>query len=72
MDIDTELELVSVTTWALLVVFWTWFGKVNGFGARVALGAAPVPDSVTICAPLVPLSVKVRVPDAVPEAVGWK
>jgi hypothetical protein len=47
-----------------------WLPKVRLEGKTVSVGTAPVPDKVTVCGLPLALSVMVRVPLAVPAAVG--
>jgi len=56
-------EFVSITDWALLVVFTGWSAKVRLVGARATFGAAaPVPARGTVCGLFAALSVRVKVP----------
>jgi hypothetical protein len=68
-------ELVSVTTWAVLVVLTVWLPNAMELGLRVAPGAetcVPVPVSGMTCGLPMSLFVKVRVPVCAPAVVGLK
>ena len=59
----------------MLVLPTSWFPKLRVDGARLAIGAMPVPLSEAVCVvPLTPplLSVTVSVPLRVPDAAGVK
>ncbi len=69
-----EPVLVSVTVCAALVVPTVWLAKASEVAERLAVvaGAVPVPVRVTDCGLSEALSVMLRVPVRVPEAVGVK
>ena len=63
-------ELSSVTCWVALVVFNCCAAKERLSGVSVSVaGRTPTPVSDAVCVPT--LSVMLRVPVRVPEAVGW-
>jgi hypothetical protein len=66
--------LVSVTVCAALVVPTVWLANVNEEAERltVVVGAVPVPVRLTVCGLPEALSVMLKVPVRVPEAVGVK
>jgi hypothetical protein len=64
--------LVRVTVCAALVVFTTWFAKVNDAGDRFATGPMPVPLKLTPGRGPVVLLFKPKEPLPVPRAVGAK
>src|SRR5271157_1454017 len=64
--------LVSVTACAELVVLTSWLLKDRLVGDRVTPGAVPVPERATVCGLPEAVSVMVRVPFRVPDAVGVK
>jgi hypothetical protein len=61
--------LVSVTVCEGLVVFAGSDGKVGG-ADKLTVGPVPVPVNGTVCGLSLALSVRVRIPDRVPLAVG--
>lgn len=64
-------EFVRVMDWAVLVVPTVCDEKVSDVGFRVAAGApTAVPVNVIVCGEVVVLSVRMRLPDLVPVAVG--
>ena len=63
-------ELVSINCWVALVVFNCCAAKLRLSGERESVaGRTPTPVSDAVCVPT--LSVMLRVPVRVPEAVGW-
>lgn len=62
--------LVSVTTFALLVVLIGWMPKARLPGERLAAGAAPVPVSATVCGLPAALSLVERDAVRAPAALG--
>ncbi len=68
----TEPVLVSVTVCAALVVPTVWLAKVSEVTERLAVvvGAVPVPVRLTVCGLPEALSVMLKVPVRVPDAVG--
>ena len=67
-----EPVLVSVTVCAALVVPTVWLVKVSDVTERLAVvvGAVPVPVRLTVCGLPEALSVMLKVPVRVPDAVG--
>jgi hypothetical protein len=63
---------VSDTVWGLLLVNTFCVGKVKEEGERLAAGPAPIPVRLTVWVGGLALSVTVKVPVAVPEAMGLK
>lgn len=64
--------LVSLITFAALVVFTVWLPKLKLVGDSATVLVAPVPVMVTVCGLLAALSVTTTVPVKVPVAVGVK
>jgi hypothetical protein len=64
--------LVSVTTWAGLVVLINCVGKVRLVGERVATPCIPTPVRVAIWGVPIALSAMLRVPGSVPLEAGEK